>query len=140
MTKDQPTDRGVHALTRDFSTLTREKCHGSSRPDPLETRISRVTRIVAGHVGSGRVGSGQEDFQISRVGSGRVKTTRNSRGSGRVGSRRLEILTGRVGSADPTRPGPRNLTRPVKSPANNRQPLHTRILSVLWYIRPRTCS
>ena len=29
-TKDQPTDRDIHALTRDFSTLTREKCHGSS--------------------------------------------------------------------------------------------------------------
>ena len=88
-TKDQPTDRCIHAVTRDFSTLIREKCHGSSRPDPHETRISRVTRIVAG-----RVGSGQEDFKISRV------------WSGRVGSRRLEIVTGWVGSADPTRPDP----------------------------------
>ena len=76
-TKDHPTDRGIHALTHDFSTLIREKFHESSRPDPHETRISRVTRIVAN-----RVGSGQEVFK--------------SRGSGRVGSRRLEILTGRV--------------------------------------------
>ena len=119
-TKDQPTDRGIHALTRDFSTLTREKRHGSSRPDPHETRISvspelwrvgsgRVRRISnprgSGRVGSGgfqnlggRDGSGEEAFKISRVGSGRVKTSRNSRGSGRVGSRRLEILTCRVGS------------------------------------------
>ena len=129
-TKDQPTDRGIHALTRDFSTLTREKCHGSSRPDPHENCISPVTRIVAGRVGSGRrIGSGQEIFKISRVGSGRVRRFSKSRGlgrvgsggfqnlpgrvgsgqevfksrgSGRVGSRRLEILTGRVGSADPT--------------------------------------
>ena len=105
-TKDQPTDRGIHALTRDFSTLTREKCHGSSRPDPHKTRISRVTRSVAGWVGSGqehfkhrgsgrvgsegfqnlagRVGSGQEVFKISRVGSSRVKTFRNSHESDRV--------------------------------------------------------
>ena len=103
-TKDHPTDRGIHALTRDFSTLTREKFHESSRPDPHETRISRVNRIVTGRVGSGRVGSG-------RVGSGWVKTCRNSRGSGRVGSRRLENFTGR-----PTRPDPRDLTRPVKTP------------------------
>ena len=47
-TKDQPTDRGIHALTR-------EKSHGSSRLDLHETCISRVTRIVAGRVGSGRV-------------------------------------------------------------------------------------
>ena len=95
-TKDQPTTRGIHALTLDFLTLTREKYHGSSRPAPHETRISRVTRIVAGRVGSGRVGSG-------RV------------GSGRVGSRRLEILAGWVGSGQdvskfprvgPTRPDP----------------------------------
>ena len=29
-TKDQPTNRGIQALTRDFSTLTPEKCHGSN--------------------------------------------------------------------------------------------------------------
>ena len=154
-TKDQPTDRRIHAVTRDFSTLIRKKCHGSSRPDPHETRISRVTRIVAG-----RVGSGQEDFKISRVGSGRVKRFSKSResgrvgsgrefsksrgigsgrvwrfsksrGSGRVGSRRLEILACWVGSGQDvskfsrvgsglTRPDPRNLTRSVKSPQNNR--------------------
>ena len=79
-TKDQPTDRRIHAVTGDFSTLVREKCHGSSRPDPHETRISRVTRIEAG-----RFGSGQEDFKISRVGSGRVKRLSKSRGSGQVG-------------------------------------------------------
>ena len=66
-------------MNRDFSTLTREKCHGSSRPDPHETRISRVTRMVAG-----RVESGQEDFKLSRVESGRVKRFTKSRGSGRV--------------------------------------------------------
>ena len=85
--KDQPTDQGIHVLTRDFSTLAREKCHGSSTPDLHETRISRVTRIV-----SGRVGLGQDVLKFSRVGS--------------VGSRSLEILTGRVGSADPTREKP----------------------------------
>ena len=71
---NQPTK--VHiiqtCLTRDFSTLTREIHHWFSRPDPLETRTSRVTRSVAG-----RVGSGQHTLKISRVGSGRV-------GSGRV--------------------------------------------------------
>ena len=106
-TKGQPTDRGIHALTRDFSTLTREKCHASSRPDPHETRISRVTRIVAGRVGSGqedfkisRVGSGRvrRFFKISRVGSGRDRRFSKSRGSSRVASRRLELLAGRVGS------------------------------------------
>ena len=127
-TKDQPTDRGIYALTRDVWALTHEKCHGSSRPDPHETRISRVTRIVAG-----RVGSGQENFKISRVGSGRVGRFSKSRGSGRVGSRRLKILAGRIGSGqdgskfsrvgsgqmirpDPIRPDPRDLTRPVKRP------------------------
>ena len=73
-------DGGIHALTRDCSTLIREKYHGSSRPDSHETCISRVIRIVAG-----RVGSGQEAFKISRV------------GSGRVWSRRLEIVAGSVG-------------------------------------------
>ena len=90
-TKDQPTDRGIHALTRAFSTLTREKCHGSSRPDPREIYISRVTRIVAG-----RVGSGKEE--ISRVGSGRVRRFSKSRGSVRVGSGGFQDLAGRVGS------------------------------------------
>ena len=90
--KDQPTGRGMHALTHDFWTLTREKCHGSSRPDPHETRISRVTRIVAGRVGSGQVGSGQDVSKFSRVGSGRVS------------------------GPNSTRPDPRDLTRTVKSP------------------------
>ena len=124
-TKNQPTDLVIRALTREFSTLTREKCHGSSRPDPHETRISLVTRIVAGRVWSGgedfktsrvrsgrvrnisnlagRVGSGQEVFKLSGVGSGRVKTSRNSHGSGHVSSPNL------------TRPNPQHLTRPVKS-------------------------
>ena len=111
-TTNQPTKAHVQTcLTRDFSTLTREIYHGSSRSYPHETRISRVTRSVTGRVGStgfqtlaGWVGSGQEVFKISwvgsgRVGSGRAKTSRNSRGLGRVGSRRLEVPTGR---ADPT--------------------------------------
>ena len=98
--------------------------------------MSRVTRVVAG-----RVGSGQEGFKISPVGSDRVGSSGfqslagwvwssqevfTVRGSGRVGSRSLEILPGRVGSrrlgiltgrdgsAGPTRPDPRDLTRPVK--------------------------
>ena len=102
-TKDQTTGRGIHALTRDFSTLThdfstltREKYHGSSQPDPHETRISRVTRIVAR-----RVRSGQDVSKFSRVGSGRV-------GSGRVGSGRDVSKFSRVGLGQPT--------RPVKSP------------------------
>ena len=81
----------IHALTRDFSTLTRENCHGSSRPDSHETRISRVTRIV-----SGRVGSGQERFKTSR--SGRVRRFSKSRGSGQVGSGGFQNLAGRVRS------------------------------------------
>ena len=93
-----------------------------------ETRISQVTRIVAGRVGSGgfqnlagRVGSGQDVFKsrgsgrvgsggfqnlAGRVGSRRLEILAGRVGSGRVGSRRLEILTDRVGSADPTRPDP----------------------------------
>ena len=51
--------------------MPREKCHGSSRPDPHETRISRVTRIVAG-----RVGLGQEDFKYH--GSGRMALIRSA--------------------------------------------------------------
>ena len=113
-TKDQATDRGIHALTDDFSILTREKCHGSSRPDPHETRISRGTRGVAGRVGSGRVGSG-------RVGSGGFQNL-----AGRVGSGGFQNLAGRVGSGQDvskfsrvgsgTQPNSRDLTRPVKSP------------------------
>ena len=57
--------------------------------------------------GSGRIGSGQDASKFSRVGSGRVKTSRNSHGSGRVSR------------PDPTRLDPRDLTRPVKSPAKN---------------------
>ena len=129
-TKDQPTDRGTYpdmfehiqrCLTRDF--LTRDICDGS-RPDPYETRTSRVTRSVSGWAGSGqevlksrgsgRVGSG--GFKISRGRSGRVKNSKKSRvgsgsrpapprpawvsksrGAGRVGSRRLQIFAGRVG-------------------------------------------
>ena len=50
----------------------------SNRPDPHETRTSRVTRSVAG-----RVGFGQQAFK--------------SRGSGRVGSGGFQInITGRV--------------------------------------------
>ena len=40
---------------------------------------------------TGRVGSGQKAFKISRIGSGRV-------GSGRVGSGRFRRIAGRVGS------------------------------------------
>ena len=69
-------------LIRDVSTLTREICHGFSPSDLHEIRTSRVTRSVAG-----RIGSSQQDLKISRV------------GSGRVGSRRLESLVGGVGSA-----------------------------------------
>ena len=112
-TRDQgPTNRSSsssrHVLTRDFSAVTR---HGSIRPDPHESHTSRITRSVAGRVGSGRgnrlsnlagrVGSG--DVQISRVGSGRVKMSQISRvGQGRVKTSRHFV--GRVGSVDPTRP------------------------------------
>ena len=115
-------------MTRDFSTLIREKCHGSSRPDPHETRISRVARIV-----SGRVGSGQDVFGISRVGSGRVRRCLECRGSGRVGSGGFQKPAGRVGSGQvktsrnsywwgrvrrggsrQTHPDPRVMSRPVK--------------------------
>ena len=102
-----------------------------------ETRISQVTRIVAGRVGSGgfqnlagRVGSGQDVFK-SR-GSGRVGSGGFQNLAGRVGSRRLEILAGRVGSGRVgsgqdvskfSRIGSGQLTRPdpirsVKSPGN----------------------
>ena len=88
---NQPTKVLIQTcLTHDFSTLTREIYHGSSRPDPHETLTSRVTRSVAGRVMSGqqafksrgspglwRVGSGQEGFK--------------SHGSGRVGSRGFKI-------------------------------------------------
>ena len=60
-----------------FSTLTRAICYGSSRPDPHETRTSRVTRSVAG-----RVGSGQQGFisrGLGRVGSGGAHTTREKK-------------------------------------------------------------
>ena len=103
-TKNQPTDRRIHALTRDFSALTRETCHGSSRSDPHETasrgspglwrvgsgRVRRFSNL-ADRVGlrrleilAGRVGSGQDVSKSSRVGSGRVNTSRNSHGPGRV--------------------------------------------------------
>ena len=136
-TKDQPTDRGTYpdmfehiqrCLTRDF--LTRDICDGS-RPDPYETRTSRVTRSVSGWAGSGqevlksrgsgRVGSG--GFKISRGRSGRVKKSKKSRvGSGsrpaptRLGFKISRGRSGRVktsqnfrGSgrvADPPRPAP----------------------------------
>ena len=81
---NQPTK--VHiiqtCLTRDFSTLTFEIYHGSSRPDPHETRTSRVPRSVPG-----RVGSGQQAFKILQVSSGRVRMFSKPHGSGRVGSR-----------------------------------------------------
>ena len=58
--------------------------------DPHETCTSRVTRSVAG-----RVGSGRQAFQISwvgsgRVGSGRVRRFSKSHKSGRVGSSRVK--------------------------------------------------
>ena len=83
----------LHVRTREFSSLTREIRHGTSRPDPQENRVSQVNRNVAGRVGSGRfnkfsylagrVGSGQEIFKFSRVRSGRVKPSKKIRGSGR---------------------------------------------------------
>ena len=116
-TRDQgPTNRPryrLHALTRGFSTLTREKCHRSSRPDPHETRSrgspelwrvgSGLVRRISKPCGSVRVGSGGFQNLAGRVGSGRVRRFSKSRGSGRVGSRRLEILAGRVGSGQSRR-------------------------------------
>ena len=79
-TTDQPTKVYIQTcLTLDVSTLTRGICHGSSRPDPCETRTPWVTRSLAGRDGSGQQAS-------------------NSRGSGRVGSGVVSNLTGRVGS------------------------------------------
>ena len=106
-------------------SLTHEIHHGASPPDPHETRVPRVNRNAAGRVGSGqevfeilRVGSarlnkfsslagrvGSNAFQNSRVGTSRVKRFSNSRGSGRVRSKHVNIA--RVGSSgDPTRPDP----------------------------------
>ena len=47
----------VHVCIRELSSLAREIRHGASRPDPHETRVSRVSRNV-----TGRAGSGQEVF------------------------------------------------------------------------------
>ena len=87
---NQPTKVHIQTcLTRDFSTSTREICHGSSRSDPREIRTSRVTRSVAS-----RVGSGQQAFK-SRGRIGSSQEVFKSHGSGRV--RRFPNLTGRVG-------------------------------------------
>ena len=119
--------------------MTREIRHGASRPDPHETRVSRVNRNAAG-----RVGSGQELFKISRVGSGRVnmfltlvdrvgsgQQRFKSRASGRVRSRGFQNIGGqvgsgpdisklsRVGSGQVTRPDP---TRPVRFDLTREKP------------------
>ena len=86
-------------------------------------------RVGSGRVGSGRVGSGGFQNLAGRVGSSRVRKFLKSRGSGRVGSGQDVSNFSRVGSVrvgsrrldiftDPTRPDPRDFTRPVKSPAN----------------------
>jgi len=111
-------------------SLTHEIHHGASPPDPHETRVPRVNRNAAG-----RVGSGQEVFEILRVGSARLnkfsslagrvgsgQTLFKTRGSAQVGSRGSQNLAGQVGSGqnmstlrgsgrqvtrpDPTRPDP----------------------------------
>ena len=93
-TKDQRTDRGIYALTREFSTLTRGKCHGPGR-----VRSGGFQNLA------GRVGSGQEGFKISRIGSGRVKRFSKSRGSGRVGSGQDVSKVSRVESGPVKSPG-----------------------------------
>ena len=67
-------------------------------------------RVGSGRVGSGRVGSG-------RVGSGRV-------GSGRVGLGQEIFKLHELDRATLTRPGPRELTRPVKIPWLSRSSPH----------------
>ena len=54
---NRPTYQRLHVWTRELSSLTREIReirHGASRPDPHETRDSRVSRNVASRVGSGQ--------------------------------------------------------------------------------------
>ena len=108
-------------------SLTREIRHRASQPDPHGTRASRVKPNAAG-----RVGSGQEVFEIFRVGSARLNKFSSlagrvgsgqqfskNRGSAQVGSRGSQNLAGQVGSGqnmfniarvgssgDPTRPNP----------------------------------
>ena len=77
--------------------MIREIRHGDSRPDPLETRVSRVNRNAAD-----RVGPGQEVFEISRVGSGRAYNFSNL--VGRVGSSQDIFKFLRVGSGQVTYP------------------------------------
>ena len=143
-TREQgPTNRSTYqrfdVWTPAFLALTREIRHGASRPDPHETRVSRVNRNAAG-----RVGSGQELFKISRVGSGRVnmfltlvdrvgsgQQRFKSRASGRVRSRGFQNIGGqvgsgpdisklsRVGSGQVTRPDP---TRPVRFDLTSEKP------------------
>ena len=66
-------------LTCELSSSTREIRHGAGRPNPHETRVSRVNRNAAG-----RVGSGQEVFKHSRVRADRAKTSQNFRRLSRV--------------------------------------------------------
>ena len=101
----------LHVWTRELSSLTREIRHGANRPGAHETHVSRVNQNVAG-----RVGSGQEVFEIPRGWSGRVNMLSNlagrvgsgqqffkSCGSGRIRSRGFQNLAGQVGSGQNSR-------------------------------------
>ena len=82
--------------------LTRMKRAPCGSPGLWRVGSGRVRRISKSR-GSGRVGSGQEDFKFPRVGTGRVRSFRKSRGSGWVGTSRVKTSrnscgSGRVGS------------------------------------------
>ena len=67
-----------------------------TRVKPVSHGSIGMCRVAPGRVNSfsnitGRVGSGQEVFKISRVRSGRVKTSKKLRGSGRVTLKTLLI-------------------------------------------------
>ena len=76
----KPTDQGIHASARDFSTLIRDKCH------PNQVVIGRMKNAARGSPG------------LWQVWSGRVRRISKSRGSGRAGPTRIENLAGRVDS------------------------------------------
>ena len=91
----KPTDQGIHALARDFSTLIRDKCH------PNQVVIGRMKNAARGspglwQVGSGRVGSGGFQNLAGQVGPGQHASKISRVGPIRVW--KFSNLAGRVGS------------------------------------------